>query len=65
MTATLTELRRNTSEVIRPAIHSGERVILTEHGEEVAEIVPLRKIDRAQALRDLIAIGHVDLPPRK
>jgi prevent-host-death family protein len=65
MTATLTELRRDTSKVIRPAIHAGETVVLTEHGEPCAEIVPVRKIDRIQALQDLQAIGPVPLRPRK
>ena len=65
MTATLTELRRETSKVVRPATHGAQTVVLTEHGEAVAEIRPLRKIDRAQALRDLMAIGPVELPPRK
>ena len=65
MTATLTELRRDTSNVIRPAIHAGQTVVLTEHGEPCAEIVPVRKIDRKQALQDLMAIGPVEFPPRK
>jgi prevent-host-death family protein len=65
VTATLTELRRDTSNVIRPAIHAGQTVVLTEHGEPCAEIVPIRKIDRKQALQDLMAIGPVEFPPRK
>jgi prevent-host-death family protein len=65
MTATLTELRRDTSNVIRPAIHAGETVVLTEHGEPCAEIIPVRKIDRQQALQDLQAIGPVEFRPRR
>jgi len=65
MTATLTELRRDTSNVIRPAIHAGQTVVLTEHGEPCAEIRPVRKIDRKQALQDLMAIGPVEFLPRK
>jgi len=65
MRATLTELRRDTSNVIRPAIHAGETVVLTEHGEPCAEIVPVRRMDRKQALQDLVAIGPVDFQPRK
>jgi prevent-host-death family protein len=65
VTATLTELRRDTSNVIRPAIHAGETVVLTEHGEPCAQIVPVRKIDRQQALEDLRAIGPVEFPPRQ
>jgi prevent-host-death family protein len=63
--ATLTELRRDTSKVIRPAIHAGETVVLTEHGETRAKIVPVRKIDRQQALHDLVAVGPVEFPPRQ
>lgn len=65
MEATLTELRRETSKVVQPVIHGGETVILTEHGQQVAEIVPRRKVDYAQACKDLMAIGPVDFLPRK
>jgi prevent-host-death family protein len=65
MRATLTELRRDTSRVVRPVIHGGEKLTLTEHGKPCAEIVPVRKIDRKRALADLIAIGPVDFLPRK
>jgi prevent-host-death family protein len=65
MTATLTELRRDTSKVIRPAIHAGEKVVLTEHGEPCAEIIPLRKIDRKALCQALIDLGPIELPPRK
>jgi prevent-host-death family protein len=62
--ATLTELRRETSKVIRPVIHGGETLTLTEHGQEVATIIPRRKVDYAQACKDLMAIGPVELPAR-
>jgi antitoxin (DNA-binding transcriptional repressor) of toxin-antitoxin stability system len=65
VTATLTELRRDTSKVIRPAIHAGETVVVTEHREQCAEIIPVRKIDWKQALRDLMATGAVAFAPRK
>ena len=65
MTATLTELHRDTSKVVRTAIRDGEKVVLTEHGEPCAELVPVRKLDRKQALQDLIAIGPVDFLPRR
>ena len=65
MEATLTELRRDTSRVVQPAIHGGEKVTLTEHGQEVAQIVPCRKVDYQQACKDLIAVGPVDFLPRK
>ena len=65
MKATLTELRRQTSKVVRPVIHGGRKVTLTEHGEKCAEIVPLRKIDRRAACEALMAIGPVDFLPRK
>ena len=41
MEATLTDLARRTKEVIRPVIHGGKRVFLTEHGKVVAEIRPV------------------------
>jgi prevent-host-death family protein len=62
---TLTELRRDTSNVLDPVLRHGEKVTLTEHGQEVAQIVPRRKVDYDQARRDLIAIGPVQFLPRK
>ena len=64
MTATLTELRRDTTNVIRPALHAGQKVTLTEHGEPCAEIVPLRKIDRQALCQAIIDLGPIDLAPR-
>ena len=65
MKATFTELHRDTAKVVRTAIRDGEKVILTEHGEPCAELVPVRKLDRQQALQALIAIGPVNFLPRR
>lgn len=65
MNATLTELRRETSRVLRPVIHGAGKVILTEHGQEVAEISPKTRPNRKRALDLLMAIGPVKLPSRK
>lgn len=64
MKATLTELRRETSRILGPVIHGSRKVVLTEHGREVAAIVPMMEPDRKRALRMLAAIGPVDLPRR-
>jgi prevent-host-death family protein len=64
MKATLTELRRETSRILGPVIHASRKVVLTEHGREVAAIVPMVEPDRKRALRMLAAIGPVDLPRR-
>jgi antitoxin (DNA-binding transcriptional repressor) of toxin-antitoxin stability system len=40
MQATLSELHRETRRIVRPVIHGGEEVILTEFGKPVARIVP-------------------------
>jgi prevent-host-death family protein len=64
MEATLTELRRQTSKVMR-AVEHGQQITLTEHGEPRAKIVPLRKFDRQALCRALIDLGPIDLPPRK
>jgi prevent-host-death family protein len=63
MEATLTELRRDTSRVVRAA-DKGEEVILTEHGEPRYKLQRVQAIDwkKAAALR---AIGPVTIPPRK
>ncbi len=40
MTATLSELHRETRRIVRPVIHGGEEVLLTDFGKPVASIVP-------------------------
>jgi antitoxin (DNA-binding transcriptional repressor) of toxin-antitoxin stability system len=65
MHATLTELRRETSRVLRPVIHGAKTVMLTEHGQEVAAISPKTSPDRKRALKLLTAIGPVELPARR
>ncbi len=40
MHATLSQLHRETRRIVRPVIHGGEEVILTDFGKPVARIVP-------------------------
>lgn len=40
MQATLSQLHRETRRIIRPVIHGGEEVVLTDFGKPVARIVP-------------------------
>jgi antitoxin (DNA-binding transcriptional repressor) of toxin-antitoxin stability system len=40
MHATLSQLHRETRRIVRPVIHGGEEVVLTEYGKPVARIVP-------------------------
>ena len=65
MTNTSTESHRDSVKVVRTAIRDCEKVVLTEHGDACAELVPVPTLDRKQALRDLIAIGPVDFVPRR
>lgn len=65
MKATLTELRRETSKVMGPVIHAHKKVVLTEHGREIASIIPILSPDRKRAMQMLAAIGEVALPSRK
>ena len=64
MEATLTELRRDTSRVVRAA-DNGEEVILTEHGKPRYKLQRVQAIDRKAAAAALRAIGPVDFLPRK
>ena len=40
MKATLSELHRETRRIVRPVIHAGEEVVLTDFGRPVARIIP-------------------------
>jgi len=62
--ATLTELRRDTSRVVRAA-DNGKEVILTEHGEPRYKLRRIKKMDRERFIEALRAIGPVDFLPRK
>lgn len=62
--ATLTELRRDTSRVVRNA-DNGREVILTQHGEPRYKLQRIRKIDWKKAAAALRAIGPVEFLPRK
>ena len=65
MKATLTELRRETSRILGPVIHASKKVVLTEHGRNIAAIVPMVEPDRKRALRLLASIGPVEMPRRR
>jgi antitoxin (DNA-binding transcriptional repressor) of toxin-antitoxin stability system len=62
--ATLTQLRRDTSRVVRAA-DNGRDVILTEHGTPKYRLKRIHVIDRKRAAAALKAIGPVDFFPRK
>ncbi len=40
MQATLSQLHRETRRIVRPVIHAGEEVVITDFGKPVARIVP-------------------------
>jgi prevent-host-death family protein len=65
MEATLAELNRDATKVVRPAMQEGQEVVITENGEPKVKVVPVPKVNRRQALKDLMAIGPVDFQPRK
>ena len=65
MNATLTDLRRKTTKVVRPVMSGGGKVTITEHGEPCLEIRPVQRVDRRAALAALRAIGPVEFKPRK
>ena len=65
MKVTLTELRRETSRILGPVIHASKKVVLTEHGRNIAAIVPMVEPDRKRALRLLASIGPVEMPERR
>ncbi|MBU6409531.1 MAG: type II toxin-antitoxin system prevent-host-death family antitoxin [Verrucomicrobia bacterium] len=64
MKATLTELRRETSRIVRAA-DEGQEVILTEHGQPRFRLQPIKSVDRKAALALLKSMGPIELPPRK
>ena len=64
MTATLTELRRDTGRIIRAA-EQGVAVVLTEHGEPKLTLHAVKPVDRKAAAAALRAIGPVEFLPRK
>jgi prevent-host-death family protein len=43
-------------------VKAGERVIISDEGEDVAEILSVRKLSEDEALRDLIEQGIITTP---
>jgi antitoxin (DNA-binding transcriptional repressor) of toxin-antitoxin stability system len=64
MKATLTDLHRKTSKVLKPVLEGGT-VVLTHHGSDVAEIRPKRKANWSRVVEILRSIGPLELPSRK
>ncbi len=62
--ATLTELRRETSRIVRAA-DEGQEVIITEQGEPRYKLKRIRKVDYKAAAKALREIGPVNFLPRK
>jgi len=51
MQATLSELHRETRRIVRPVIHGGEEVVLTDFGRPVARIVPYMATETVSPLQ--------------
>ena len=45
MEATLTELHRNTKTVVAPAISGKQKVVITDHGKPILEIVRHEEVE--------------------
>jgi antitoxin (DNA-binding transcriptional repressor) of toxin-antitoxin stability system len=64
--ATLAQLHRDTAKLVRPVINGRKTVLITDHGQARAKIVPLsKKPDRKKALALLRSMGGLELLPRK
>jgi prevent-host-death family protein len=64
--SSLAELHRDTAKVMKPVINGKKTLIITNHGEPCAKIVPLpEKPDRKRALAILRSMSALELPPRK
>ena len=50
MDATLTDLHRRTAKVMSAVIYANKTVEITDHGNVVAKIVPVKKFDPVAAL---------------
>lgn len=55
------ELRNHLSATIR-RVRNGEVVRVTDHGREVAMIVPAGGLDDAERFMQLVELGHIDWP---
>ena len=64
MNATLTDLRRDTSRLVR-SVDDGDELILTQHGRPRYRLNRVKSLDRKAAAAALRAIGPVELPARQ
>ncbi len=68
MKATMTDLHRRTAKVMGAVIHAKETVEITDNGNVVAKIVPVKKFDPVAALKSMRAFADeepITLAPRK
>ena len=64
--STLDELHRDTAKLMKPVIHGKKALVITDHGEVYAKVVPLPgKPNRKRALAILRSMGALELPPRR
>jgi prevent-host-death family protein len=60
MKATVSELHRDTAKLLRPVIHDGEVLIITEEGQPCAKIIPFTA---SESPVDVIAKSWEQLGP--
>ena len=68
MRATMTDLHRRTAKVMESVIHANKTVEITDHGNVVAKIVPVKKCNPEKAyqlLREMGKIGPIHIKPRE
>jgi len=68
MKATMTDLHRRTAKVMGAVIHAQETVEITDNGNVVAMILPVKRPDRKkawEALREIGRLGGIQIQPRK
>ena len=67
MKATMTDLHRRTAKIMGSVIHAQETVEITDNGNVVAKIVPVKKCNPEKAyqlLREMGKIGQIHIKPR-
>lgn len=54
------EARRDLSDILNRVVYSGERVVITRHGKNVAAIVSAKDLEALEKIEDMIDVAEAE-----
>jgi prevent-host-death family protein len=54
------EARRDLSDILNKVVYSGERVVITRHGKDIAAIVSFKDLEALEKIEDMIDVTEAE-----